>query len=133
MIISSLESCCNILHSMPHSSNFYFFFLMLPLTLKGFCLWTVAAMAFEQGQKDTLIFGHVLSKYSIKVRIEDLIQALHNPLGNFPAIFVFCNNTFSFYFGFQMSGSLITFQNYSKSLQIQLFVTFCFPFFILPL
>ena len=73
---------------------------MLPLTLKGFCLWTVAAMAFEQGQKDTLIFGHVLSKYSIKVRIEDLIQALHNPLGNFPAIFVFCNNTFSFYFGF---------------------------------
>lgn len=70
------------------------------LTLKGFSLRAVVAMAFEQGQKNILIFECILSKYSIKIRIQDLILPLYKPLGNFPTIFVFSNYSSDFYFGF---------------------------------
>jgi len=59
------------------------------LTLKGFSLWAVVAMAFEKGQKNILIFECILSKYSIKMKIQDSIVPLYKPLGNFHIAFIF--------------------------------------------
>lgn len=96
-----MEPWHSIFESLPDNSNL--FWEIPVLTSKGFSLWAVVAVVFEQGQKNIFIFECILSKYSIKMRIQDLILPLHKPLGNFPTIFMFCKYSSDFYFSFYMS------------------------------